>query len=82
MVRPAVGDAVIYEAFKATPRVVDVPAPVCLPHAALVRVAATGVCRSDWHGRQGHDADITAFPHVPGHELAGVVEEVGAGVRS
>ena len=74
--------AVIYEAFEATPRVVDVPAPACPPHAVLVRVAATGVCRSDWHGWQGHDADITTFPHVPGHELAGVVEQVGAGVRS
>jgi len=36
---------------------------------------ATGVCRSDWHAWAGHD-DI-AFPHVPGHELAGVVVEVG-----
>ena len=74
--------AVSYDAFGATPRVVDVPPPACPPHGALVRVAATGVCRSDWHGWQGHDADIKTFPHVPGHELAGVVEEVGAGVRS
>ncbi len=74
--------AVTYEAFGATPRLADVPPPACPPHAALVRVAATGVCRSDWHGWQGHDADISTFPHVPGHELAGVVEEVGAGVRA
>jgi alcohol dehydrogenase len=46
----------------------------------LVRVAATGVCRSDWHGWQGHDADITTLPHVPGHELAGEVAAVGPGV--
>jgi D-arabinose 1-dehydrogenase-like Zn-dependent alcohol dehydrogenase len=29
----------------------------------------------------GHDPDIAVFPHVPGHELAGVVEAVGAEVR-
>ena len=29
----------------------------------------------------GHDPDIRRFPHVPGHELAGVVEAVGAEVR-
>jgi len=39
---------------------------------------ATGMCRSDWHAWAGHD-EIT-FPHVPGHELAGVVVEVGDGV--
>jgi alcohol dehydrogenase len=41
---------------------------------------ATGMCRSDWHVWAGHDDDI-AFPHVPGHELAGVVTEVSAEVR-
>jgi alcohol dehydrogenase len=40
---------------------------------------ASGVCRSDWHGWQGHDPDIE-LPHVPGHELAGVIEAVGEGV--
>jgi alcohol dehydrogenase len=28
----------------------------------------------------GHDDDIASFPHVPGHELAGIVETVGAEV--
>jgi alcohol dehydrogenase len=40
---------------------------------------ATGVCRSDWHGWVGHDADIQP-PHVPGHELAGVVAAIGNAV--
>ena len=44
----------------------------------VVRVMATGLCRSDWHAWAGHDE--IAFPHVPGHELAGMVVEVGAGV--
>ena len=51
------------------------------PHGALVRVEASGLCRSDWHGWMGHDPDIRRFPHVPGHELAGVVEAVGGDVR-
>ena len=45
----------------------------------VVEVRATGLCRSDWHAWAGHD-DI-ALPHVPGHELAGVVSAVGEGVR-
>jgi D-arabinose 1-dehydrogenase-like Zn-dependent alcohol dehydrogenase len=36
-----------------------------------------GLCRSDWHGWMGHDADIV-LPHVPGHELAGTVVAVGS----
>ncbi|MBP0575630.1 alcohol dehydrogenase catalytic domain-containing protein, partial [Mycobacterium tuberculosis] len=42
---------------------------------------ATGLCRSDWHGWMGHDPDIR-LPHVPGHELAGVIVAVGAAVRT
>jgi alcohol dehydrogenase len=45
----------------------------------VVQVAATGVCRSDWHAWKGHDP--VALPHVPGHELAGTVVEVGPDVR-
>jgi alcohol dehydrogenase len=45
-----------------------------------VRVEATGLCRSDWHALAGHDPDV-ALPHVPGHEFAGVVAEVGRDVR-
>jgi alcohol dehydrogenase len=52
------------------------------PHAdgAIIRVEATGLCRSDWHGWRGHDPDIKQFPHVPGHEFAGTVVAVGRDV--
>jgi D-arabinose 1-dehydrogenase-like Zn-dependent alcohol dehydrogenase len=73
--------AVVYEAFGAMPAVRSVPDPAPAPHGAVVRVEASGLCRSDWHGWMGHDDDIQRFPHVPGHELAGVVEAVGADVR-
>ncbi|MEU8804245.1 alcohol dehydrogenase catalytic domain-containing protein [Spirillospora sp. NPDC048819] len=72
--------AVVYEAFGAPPHVREVPDPRPPGGGAVIRVEATGVCRSDWHGWQGHDPAIRVFPHVPGHELAGTVEEVGAGV--
>ncbi|MFD6563540.1 zinc-dependent alcohol dehydrogenase family protein [Micromonospora profundi] len=72
--------AVIFDEFGARPEVRDVPDPVPPPGGAVIRVEATGLCRSDWHGWQGHDPDIRP-PHVPGHEFAGVVTAVGAGVR-
>ncbi|MER6953861.1 zinc-dependent alcohol dehydrogenase family protein [Streptomyces sp. NPDC000618] len=73
--------AVIFERFSRPAEVREVPEPRPAPHGVVVRVEATGLCRSDWHGWQGHDPDI-ALPHVPGHELAGVIEEVGAEVRN
>lgn len=44
----------------------------------LVRLAAVGVCHSDWHLMTG--ATRHPLPVVPGHEGAGVVESVGEGV--
>ena len=72
-------NAVIYEAFNAPPQLKQVPDPDPEIHGVVVKVMATGVCRSDWHGWVGHDADIQP-PHVPGHELAGVVAAVGKNV--
>jgi S-(hydroxymethyl)glutathione dehydrogenase/alcohol dehydrogenase len=50
------------------------------PHEVLVRTAATGVCRSDLHFVDG--AYPHAMPCIPGHEAAGIVEQVGAEVRT
>ncbi|WP_216587874.1 zinc-dependent alcohol dehydrogenase family protein [Streptomyces brasiliscabiei] len=73
--------AVVFERFGEPPTVRDVPPPTPTPHGVVVRVEATGLCRSDWHAWQGHDPDIT-LPHVPGHELSGVVEETGTAVTA
>ncbi|MGN6577192.1 MAG: zinc-dependent alcohol dehydrogenase family protein [Nocardioides sp.] len=71
--------AVRYTAYGALPQLVTTDAPACPVDGAVIRVAATGVCRSDWHAWQGHDP--VTLPHVPGHEFAGTVVEVGADVR-
>lgn len=71
--------AIVVEAVRARPEVRSVPVPVTPEDGVLVAVKATGLCRSDWHGWAGHD-DIV-FPHVPGHELAGVIVETGPQVR-
>jgi D-arabinose 1-dehydrogenase-like Zn-dependent alcohol dehydrogenase len=54
--------------------------PAAARGGAVIRVEAAGLCRSDWHGWQGHDRDISSLPHTPGHEFAGVVHAVGDGV--
>jgi alcohol dehydrogenase len=72
--------AVLFDAFGERPRIARVPDPAPAPDGVVIRVEANGICRSDWHGWMGHDPDIE-LPHVPGHELAGVVEEVGGRVR-
>ncbi len=71
--------AVIYENFGAPPHIQRVPDPAPEAHGVVVKVMATGICRSDWHGWMGHDPDIR-LPHVPGHELAGIIEAVGKDV--
>ena len=73
--------AVIYREFAKLPAVENLPDPTPQAHGVVLRVKATGLCRSDWHGWMGHDPDIT-LPHVPGHEIAGVVEAVGKNVSS
>ena len=71
--------AVIYHEYGALPVLADLPEPECPEDGAVISVRATGVCRSDWHAWKGHDP--VSLPHVPGHELAGVVARVGSGVR-
>lgn len=74
--------AITFHAFRGPLSLATVPDPVPPPHGAIIAVEASGLCRSDWHGWQGHDPDITTMPHVPGHEFAGTVMAVGAEVRN
>ena len=72
--------ALVYEAFQGRPGIQAVPDPSPSRDGVVIRVGASGLCRSDWHGWMGHDPDIR-LPHVPGHELAGEVVGIGQDVR-
>lgn len=71
--------ALRYEAFGGPIELVDIPDPVPPADGVVLRVDASGLCLSDWHGWMGHDPDIRP-PHIPGHELAGTVVAVGPAV--
>ncbi len=73
--------AVYYEQFQQTPVLTTLPDPTPSARGVVVKVEATGLCRSDWHGWMGHDADIK-LPHVPGHELAGTIVAHGREVKN
>ena len=71
--------AAIYEEFAKPPVIRNVPVPDPVKGGVVIKVEANGICLSDWHGWMGHDPDIT-LPHVPGHELAGVIVALGEDV--
>jgi alcohol dehydrogenase len=71
--------AAVYREFAEPLTIQNVPDPSPSDGGVVLRVKATGLCRSDWHGWMGHDPDIR-LPHVPGHEIAGVVAATGKGV--
>jgi len=73
--------AIVFEQFRGPLHIQDVPDPTPAAHGVVLKVHASGLCRSDWHGWMGHDPDIR-LPHVPGHELAGSIVEVGQEVRN
>jgi alcohol dehydrogenase len=72
--------AVTFEEFGGPLKIAQVADPVATDDGVVIKVEASGICRSDWHGWLGHDPDITRLPHVPGHELAGTVAETGKDV--
>ncbi len=71
--------AVYYTKFRQPPVVTTLPDPTPMASGVVIKVEATGLCRSDYHGWLGHDSDIH-LPHVPGHELAGTIVATGKSV--
>lgn len=60
----------------------DVPKPVPQPGQVLVRVHATSINPLDYQVRRGDYPDSVQLPAITGHDVSGVVEEIGAGVTS
>ena len=60
---------------------VDIATPSPGPGEVLVRVRAAGICHSDAHYRAGRSASLRA-PVTLGHEVAGEVTALGAGVTT
>ena len=50
--------AVYFEKFNGPIEIRDIEVPYPAPNSVLIKVEATGLCRSDWHGYVGHDSDI------------------------
>ena len=55
----------------------DVPVPQIGLDEVLIEARTCGICRTDLHIQDGL-AYVPSLPHIPGHEPAGVVAEVGS----
>ena len=70
-----------FSKFQGALSIEEIPTPKPSDAGVVVKVEATGLCRSDWHGWMGHDSDIQ-LPHVPGHEFAGTIQAIGKDVKN
>jgi propanol-preferring alcohol dehydrogenase len=64
-----------HEAFEFLER--EIPEPSA--GSVRVKVQACGICHSDEYAKEGSRPGIT-YPRIPGHEIAGVIDALGAGV--
>ncbi|MGJ4887121.1 alcohol dehydrogenase AdhP [Bradyrhizobium sp. HKCCYLRH3099] len=72
--------AAVVKAFGKPLVIEDVPVPVPGPGELLVKLKACGVCHTDLHAASGDWPVKPTPPFIPGHEAAGVVAALGAGV--
>ena len=68
--------AAVLEEFHKPLQIRDIPVPVPGEGEALVEVMASGLCGSDLHIQDGIISSVR-LPHIPGHEMAGVVRQLG-----
>lgn len=72
--------AAVVKAFGKPLVIEEVPVPVPGPGEILVKVRACGVCHTDLHAASGDWPVKPTPPFIPGHEAAGIVAALGAGV--
>lgn len=60
-------------------KLVELPDPHPGPDEIRIKIMACGVCRTDAHIAEG-DLPLHKKPIIPGHEIAGIVDEIGEGV--
>ncbi|MGN6556710.1 MAG: zinc-dependent alcohol dehydrogenase family protein [Solirubrobacterales bacterium] len=72
--------AMVLERQREPLRLAELPEPSAGPGQVLLDVRACGVCRTDLHILDG-DLDEPKLPLVPGHQIVGIVREVGEGVE-
>ena len=59
-----------------TVKTVQIPTPN--PGQALIRVLACGICHTDLHGMMGDWPNRPSTPYIPGHEVVGTIQSMGA----
>jgi propanol-preferring alcohol dehydrogenase len=74
--------AVVLNGYAELLSITDIPRPAPATGEVLIKVTAAGLCHTDLHLIDGDPAILPGFPAVLGHETAGIVEEIGAGVTS
>ncbi len=70
--------AAVYEAPNTPFILKEYPLRAAKPREVLVRVTMSTICRSDIHSYEGHRPN--PCPGILGHEIIGIVEEIGAGI--
>ena len=72
--------AAVVRAFGQPLTIEEVPIPTPGPGEVLVKIMASGVCHTDLHAADGDWPAKPTLPFIPGHEGAGIVVALGAGV--
>lgn len=60
----------------------DIPYPICGDDEVIIKVMSSSICKGVEHGhdQEGVGTDLAKYPVTPGHEFAGIIEEVGKNV--